>query len=143
MDCFSRCGKDNGMSAIARGDDRLEEPARRCASTCSLTVRGTGQAGFGWVCLNPETVGRLGLKPGDAVWLSDKGTSSQFSIVSHKDVGRGQAWLNPREMAAMELRDGDELAASGVYPGAPPLPAGPKVYDLIGVMAVMRDGRRT
>ena len=89
--------------------------ARRYATTRSLTVRGSEQAGYGWACLSPETVGRLGLRPGDAVWLSHEGTPAPFSIECHDGVERGQAWLNPREMAAMEVRDGTKLAASSVY----------------------------
>jgi len=112
----------------------------RRASDCSLTVRGSEQAGFGWVCLNPETVRRLGLKPGDSVWLGEGGMPAPFSIES-RDVKYGEAWLNPREMAAMGVRDGERLTASSVYHG-PPLPEEHQVSDLIGVMAVMPDGRQ-
>ena len=64
------------MSDIAERNGRRKEPTRQRALTCSLMARGTEQAGFGWVCLNPETVNRLGLRPGDTVWLSDNGTPS-------------------------------------------------------------------
>jgi hypothetical protein len=118
----------------------VEFAAPRVASTCRLTVRGSGQAGFGWVCMNPETVGRLGLKPGDSVWLNDEGTPVPFSIESREEVKYGEAWLNPREMAAMEVRDGAKLAASVVYPGVSPLPDEPDAYSRIGVMAGPLDG---
>jgi hypothetical protein len=89
--------------------------ARRYATTRSLIVRASEQAGYGWVCLNPETVSRLGLRPGDTVWLGHEGTPASFSIESHEGVERGQAWLNPREMAAMGVREGAKLAASSIY----------------------------
>ena len=91
--------------------------AKRYATTRTLTAlgRGSEQAGYGWVCLNPEDVSRLGLRSGDMVWLSTDGTGAPYSIDSLEDVGRGQAWLNHREMAAMGLSDGTKLAASGVY----------------------------
>ena len=89
--------------------------ARRYATTRCLVVSASEQAGYGWVCLNPETVNRLGLKPGDTVWLGHEGTPASFSIESHEGVERGQAWINPREMAAMGVREGTKLAASSIY----------------------------
>ena len=88
--------------------------ARRYATTRGLTVHGSERAGYGWVCMNPETVSRLGLRSGDTVWLNDNGASAPFSVESHEDIERGQAWLNPREMAAMGVRDGAKLPASGI-----------------------------
>jgi hypothetical protein len=95
---------------------RQPSAAHRYATTRSLVVRASEQSGYGWVCLHPETVSRLGLRPGDAVWLSHEGTPAPFSIEIHEDVERGHAWLNPREMAAMGVRDGMKLAASSIYP---------------------------
>ena len=69
--------------------------ARRYAFTRSLAAHGSEQAGYGWVCLNPETASRLGLRPGDTVWLSHDGTPAPFSIEGLEDVERGHAWLNP------------------------------------------------
>jgi hypothetical protein len=89
--------------------------ARRYATTRCLIVRASEQSGYGWVCLNPETARRLGLKSGDAVWLGHDGTPASFSVESHDGVERGQAWLNPREMAAMGVREGTKLAASSIY----------------------------
>ena len=89
--------------------------ALRYATTRGLIIRASEQAGYGWVCLNPATVGRLGLRPGDAVWLGNEGTPASFSIESHEGVERGQAWLNPRELAAMGVREGAKLAASSIY----------------------------
>ena len=89
--------------------------ARRYGTTRSLTVRGSEQAGVGWVCVNPETVSLLGLRPGDTVWLSDKEAPAPFSIESLEEVERGYAWLNPREMAAMGVGGGAKLAASSIY----------------------------
>jgi hypothetical protein len=109
-------------------------------SACCLTVRGSEQAGFGWVCLNPETASRFGLRPGDTVWLSDEGTPAPFSIESREDIECGQAWLNPREMAAMGVRDGAKLAASGVYHGPSPLSEEPQVYSRTGVTDMALDG---
>ena len=101
--------------------------ARRHATIRDLVVRASEQSGHGWVCLNPETVGWLGLRPGDAVWLSDGGAPAPFSIESHEAVVRGQAWLNPREMAAMEVRDGDKLTAASTYNEASSLLERPQV----------------
>jgi hypothetical protein len=110
--------QDTG-SLRANVDAELEcwhpNAARRYATTRSLTARGSEQAGYGWVCVNPETVSRLGLTPGDTVWLSDSGTPAPFSVESHEDVEQGQVWLNPREMAAMDVREGMKLAASSIY----------------------------
>lgn len=94
----------------------LKQPsaARRYASTCSLTARGAEQAGYGWVCMNSETVSRLGLKSGDTVWLSHEEATAPFSIESLADVERGQAWLNAREMAAMGVSAGTRVAASRI-----------------------------
>jgi hypothetical protein len=114
--------------------------ARRYASTRGLIARGSEHAGYGWACMNPETVSRLGLRPGDTVWLSDEGTPAPFSIESREDTECGQAWLNPREMAAMEVRNGTKLAASGVYRGTSPLPEESRVYGRIGVTATALDG---
>ncbi len=94
--------------------------ARRYASTRSLVAIACKQAGFGWACLHPETVKRLGLRPGDTVWLGDKRTPAPFSIESREDVEPGHTWLNPREMAAMGVRDGARLTAAGRYPQPPP-----------------------
>ena len=106
-------------SLRARIESELEllqpSAARRYATTRTLTARGSEQAGYGWACLNPETVSRLGLRPGDAVWLGHEGAPAPFSIECHEGVERGQAWLNPGEMAAMGVRDGVKLAASSVY----------------------------
>jgi hypothetical protein len=113
----------------------VEVAATKRASICSLTVRGSEQAGFGWVCMNPVTVSRLGLKPGDSVWLNDEGTPAPFSIESREDVKCGEAWLNAREMAAMEVRDGAKLTASGADHGPSLLPEELEVYGRIGVMA--------
>ena len=88
--------------------------ARRYATTRGLTVHGSERAGHGWVCMNPETVSRLGLRSGDTVWLNDNGAPAPFSVESHEDIERGQAWLNPREMAAMGVRDGAKLPASSI-----------------------------
>ena len=93
----------------------IDSAATRTGSICSLTVRGSEQAGFGWVCMHPETVRRLGLRPGDAVWLGHEGASASFSIESHPHVEREQAWLNPREMAAMGVGNGAKLVASSIY----------------------------
>jgi len=95
--------------------------ARRYATTRSLLVRASEQAGYGWVCLHPETVSRLGLRPGHTVWLGHEGTSASLSVESHEDVERGQAWLNPREMAAMGARPGIKLAASSTYHETSPI----------------------
>ena len=91
--------------------------ARRYATTRTLTAlgRGSEQAGYGWICINPEDVSRLGLRPGDTVWLSTDGTGAPLSIESLEAVKRGHAWLNHREMAAMGVSDGTKLAASGAY----------------------------
>jgi hypothetical protein len=95
----------------------LRQPtaARRYASTRSLTALGSEQAGYGWVCMNSETVSRLSLRPGDTIWLSHEGAAAPFSIESLSDVERGHAWLNTREMAAMGVRAGTRLAASSIY----------------------------
>jgi hypothetical protein len=95
----------------------LREPgaARRYASTCSLTALESEQAGYGWVCMNPDTVSRLSVRPGDMVWLSHDGATAPFSIESMAEVERGQARLNRREMAAMGVRTGTRLTASMVY----------------------------
>ena len=122
------------MAGVNRHDGRREDPDReklarvesgpplgqssiagRHATICNLIARASEQSGYGWVRLNPETVSQLGLRPGDSVWLSDGGTPSPFSIESHEAVEHGQAWLNPREMAAMEVREGTKLAASSTY----------------------------
>jgi hypothetical protein len=87
----------------------------RYASVRRLIVSGSEQAGHGWICLHPESSYRLGLRPNDTIWLSNEGTPAPFSVECLEDVGRGQAWLNPREMAAMEVRDGTKMAASSVY----------------------------
>jgi hypothetical protein len=100
--------------------------ARRHATIRDLVARASEQSGYGWVCLNPETVIWLGLRPGDAVWLSDGGTPAPFSIESQEAVVNGQAWLNPREMAAMEVRDGDKLTAASAYEISSPV-EGPQV----------------
>jgi len=94
----------------------LKQPnaARRYASTCSLTARGAEQAGYGWVCMNPETVSRLGLRSGDTVWLSHDEATAPFSIEPIADVERGQVWLNIREMAAMGVSAGTRVAASRI-----------------------------
>ena len=101
---------------------RQPSAARRYTSTCSLTARGSEQAGYGWICMNPETVSRLNVRPGDTVWLSYDGATAPFSIESLADVERGHAWLNSREMAAMGVRSGTRLAASSVYQVASPSP---------------------
>jgi formylmethanofuran dehydrogenase subunit D len=103
--------------------------ACRCATTRNLIARASEQSGYGWVCLNPETVSRLGLRPGDAVWLSDGGTPAPFSIESHETVEHGQAWLNPREMAAMEVQDGDKLTAASAYHETPSALEEPQASD--------------
>jgi len=94
---------------------RQPSAAHRYATTRSLVARSSDQSGFGWACINPETVCRLGLRHGDAVWLWQEQTPAPFSIDSRTDVDRGQAWLNPREMAAMGIRDGSRLEASSVF----------------------------
>ncbi|MBN2466066.1 hypothetical protein JXD38_10650 [candidate division WOR-3 bacterium] len=94
---------------------RQPSAAHRYATTRSLVARSSEQSASGWACMNPETVRRLGLRHGDAVWLCQEQTPAPFSIDSRADVERGQAWLNPREMAAMEIRDGTKLAASSVF----------------------------
>ena len=114
--------------------------ARRYATTRTLIAIGSAQAGFGWVCMHPETVSRLGLRPGDTVWLSDNGTPAPFSVESREEIECGQAWLNPREMAAMGVGDGAKLAASGDCQGTSPLPEEPQIYSRIGVMALALDG---
>ncbi len=101
---------------------RQPSAARRYASTRSLTTRGSEHAGFGWICMNPETMSRLNVRPGDTVWLSYDGATAPFSVESLADVERGHAWLNGREMAAMGVRAGTRLAASSVYQGASPSP---------------------
>lgn len=93
--------------------------ARRYATTRSLVVRASDRTGYGWVRLNAETVNRLGLRPGDTAWLSDNGTPAPFSVEGHEDVERGQAWLNPREMSAMGVKEGTKLAASSIYHETP------------------------
>jgi len=95
----------------------LRQPgaAYRYATTRSLVARSSELSGFGWACVNPETVCRLGLRHGDAVWLCQEQTPAPFSIDSRADVERRQVWLNPREMAAMAVRDGTRLAASSVF----------------------------
>lgn len=90
------------------------ETARKDGLSVDLTARKSEQAGYGWVCMNPETVSRLGLRPGDTVWLSYEGTEAPFSIESLEEVQRGHVWLNPREMAAMGVSAGTSLAASSV-----------------------------
>jgi hypothetical protein len=70
--------------------------------------------------MKPETVSRLNLRPGDTVWFSYEGTTAPFSVESLADVERGHAWLNSREMAAMGVRAGARLAASGIYQAASP-----------------------
>jgi hypothetical protein len=94
---------------------RQPSAAHRYATTRSLVARSSEQSGFGWACMNTETVRRLGLRHGDAVWLCQEQTPAPFSIDSRADVERGQAWLNPREMAAMGVRDGTRLAASSDF----------------------------
>ena len=89
--------------------------ARRYATTRSLIARASELSGYGWVGMNPETVSRLGLRPGDTIWLSHGGTPAPFSIESHEGVERGHAWLAPLEMAAMGVREGMKLAASSTY----------------------------
>jgi len=69
------------------------------------------------------------LRPGDAVWLSDGGTPAPFSIESHEAVEHGQAWLNPREMAAMEVQDGDKLTAASAYHETPSALEEPQASD--------------
>ena len=101
---------------------RQPSAARRYASTCSLTARGSEQTGYGWICMNPETVSRLGLRPGDTVWLSYDGATAPFSIESLADVECGHAWLNSREMAAMGVRAETRIAASSIYQVASPSP---------------------
>ncbi|MBN2465553.1 hypothetical protein JXD38_08025 [candidate division WOR-3 bacterium] len=99
---------------------RQPRAARRYATTRTLTARGSQQAGYGWVCIHPEDLTRLNLRPGDTVWLDHGGTTAPFSVQYLEDVGRGHVWLNPREMTAMEVNDGNKLAApsavNGVYP---------------------------
>ena len=99
---------------------RQPSAARRYATTRSLIARAAEQSGFGWVCLNPDTVNRLGLRPGDTVWLNDKRTPAPFTIESREDVERGHAWLNPGEMAVMGLGDGARLTAAATYQEVPP-----------------------
>jgi hypothetical protein len=131
--------QDTGsLRARVEAELTLRQPSAACryATTRSVIIRASEQSGFGWVCMNPETVSRLGLRPGDTVWLSDKGTPAPFSAESREDVERGQAWLNPREMAAMEVEDGVKLAASRVYHGPSPLSEESHVYSRIGAMAM-------
>jgi len=94
---------------------RQPSAAHRYATTRSLVARSSEQSGFGWACMNTETVRGLGLRQGDAVWLCQEQTPAPFSIDSRADVERGQIWLNPREMAAMGIRDGTKVAASSVF----------------------------
>lgn len=94
---------------------RQPDAAYRYATTRSLLARSSEQSGFGWACVSSETVCRLGLRHGDTVWLSQDQTPAPFSIDSREDVERRQAWLNPREMAAMGVREGTRLAASSVF----------------------------
>lgn len=94
---------------------RQPSAAHRYANTRGLVARSSELSGFGWACLNPETVRRLGLRHGDAVWLWQKQTPAPFSIDSRADVAYGQAWLNPREMAAMETGEGTKLSASSEF----------------------------
>jgi hypothetical protein len=114
--------------------------ARRYATTRSLIVRASNQAGYGWVCLNPETVNRLGLKPGDTVWLGDRKTPAPFSVESHQDVEPGQARLNAREMMTMGVAVGTKLAASSVYHQSPSLPEATQVTGRARVTAAAPGG---
>ena len=100
--------------------------ARRYATTRSLIARASELSGYGWVCMHPETVSRLGLRTGDAVWLGYEGPSASFSIESLEAVERGEAWLNPREMATMEVRERMKLAASSIYHETAAPPEGPQ-----------------
>jgi hypothetical protein len=115
------------LRAHVESELALRQPsaARRYAITRRLVARASGQSGSGWVCMNQETVGQLGLRPGDTVWLSLDGTPAPFSVESLDEVERGQAWLNPREMAAMGVSNGTKLAASTVYHEAWSLPEEP------------------
>ena len=125
-------GMDTGtLRARVESELALRQPgaARRYACTRSLAVRGSELAGYGWVCLNPETVSRLGLRPGDTAWLSHDGTSAPFSVESFEDVERGCAWLNPRELAAMGVRAGTRLAASSLCDAASPASVEPQDSD--------------
>ena len=122
-----RPGMDtNSLRERVASELALRQPgaAKRYATTRSLTARATEQAGYGWVCMNPETMSRLNLRPGDTVWLSNEGTPAPFSIESLQDVEPGRVWLNPREMSAMGVSNGTRLAASTVYHEA--LPPGPR-----------------
>jgi len=107
----------------ARVESELERrhpsAARRYATTRSLIARAAEQSGFGWVCLNPQTVNRLGLKTGDTVWLGDKKTPAPFSIESRQDVEPGQVWLSAREMTAMGVSNGTRLTAGSAYRETP------------------------
>jgi hypothetical protein len=85
---------------------------------------------------------RLGLKPGDSVWLNDKESPAPFSIESREEVKLEEAWLNPREMAAMGVRDRARLTASGDDYGSSPVPEELEVPGRIGVMAVPLNGTK-
>jgi formylmethanofuran dehydrogenase subunit D len=101
----------NGTKPATTGSVEIAKVARSVV----LAARGSKLAGYGWVCLNPEMLDRLDIQSGDTVWLANDGTPAPFSIESHEDVEHGQAWLNPREMAAMGVRDGEKLTAAGAY----------------------------
>lgn len=118
---------------------RQPRAAKRYATTRTLTARGSQQAGYGWVCIHPEDLTRLSLRPDDTVWLSHRGTTAPFSIQYLEDVERGHIWLNRREMSAMEVNDEDRLVASRVYRG-PPLSEEHQVSDRIGARAAVLDG---
>jgi hypothetical protein len=119
---------------------RQPNAARRYATTRSFVVHPSEQAGYGWVCMNPEAASRLGLRSGDTVWLCDGGTQAPFSIDSCENVAPGQAWLNPREMAAMEAGEGIKLAASSAYHEARPLSEGRQVTGRDRTAVLTPDG---
>lgn len=115
----------------------IQQPgaAHRYATTRSLVARASEQSGFGWACMHPETVRRLGLRHGDAVWLCHESPPAPFSIDGREDVERGQVWLNPREMAAMGVKERTRLPAASVFHRSAPTEDPPERGSAAGVIA--------
>jgi hypothetical protein len=90
--------------------------ARRYAQTRRVYAFGSEVVVRGSVVLDPEALVRLGVKPGDFVWLGENGTWVPFTVETMAQTRPGQVWLNSADLAGMDVNPGARLLATGAHP---------------------------